>query len=103
MTVRRWIDRLNRAQQVIVSIGLAAALGALGRAVELWGGGSGGGGWFGYAPSTRITFTSGSPFLLRHPALDLLWWLLVIAVWVGASVWVFTDRAVDRPPPDPPQ
>ena len=102
MAVRRWINQLNRAQRVVLSIGLAAALVALGRAVELWGGGSGGG-WFGYSPNTHAIFTDGSPFLLRHPLLDLVWWLFLIAVWVAASVWLLTSQDVGRPPPDPPQ
>jgi len=46
--------------------------------------------------------SAGSPFLLRHPLLDLVWWLFLIAVWVGASVWLFTSPAVDRPSPEPP-
>ena len=86
----------------MVSIGLAAALVALGRSVEQWGGGSGDGGWFGYVPNTHAIFTGGSPFLLRHPVLDLIWWLFLIALWVGASVWLFTSRDVERPPPELP-
>jgi hypothetical protein len=102
--VRRWIDQLNRAQRIVPSIGLAAALVALGRAVELSGGGSSGG-WFGYAPSAPAPaiFTDGGPFLLRHPVLDVLWWLFLIALWVAASVWLFTSRHVGRPPPEPPR
>jgi hypothetical protein len=97
--VKRWINALNRAQRIVLSIGLAAALGAIGRSVELWGRGAVDGGWFGYAPNTHAIFTPNAAFLVRHPALDLLWWLFLVAVWAGASIWLFAQRESSSPPP----
>jgi len=97
--VKRWIELLSRAQRIVLSVGLAAALGAIGRSVEVWGRGPAAGGWFGYAPNTTVVFTPRGPFLLRHPALDLLWWLFLIALWVAASLWLFgAGRRGDVPP-----
>jgi hypothetical protein len=100
--VERRVGLLNRGQRVVLSIGLAAALGAVGRAVEVWGA-AGGGGWFGYAPGTRASFVPGQPFLLRHPALDLLWWLFLIGLWVAVSVRLFANDARQDEPPAPPR
>jgi len=83
--MRSLAGTLNRAQLSVLSIGAAVALVAVGRAAE----GAGRvpqGGWFAYTPLTAFPE---SPFLLRHPGLRLLMWLVLIGVWVALSLWLF--------------
>ncbi len=84
---------LNRAQQVVVSLGAAAALLALGRAAEN-AGNIRDCGWFAYAPMT--TFPD-PRFLYRHPGMRLLMWLVLIGVWAALSLWLFRTPARESP------
>lgn len=82
---RKWADRLNDAQRVVLSIGAGLALVVVGRAAGM-GGSHPDGGWFGYAPLTSLPE---QPFLDRHPGLRLLMWLVLIAAWIALSLWLF--------------
>lgn len=98
---KRSTDTLNTAQRIVVSLGAAAALIAVGRAAERTGS-TIDGGWFAYVPLTALPE---SPFIQRHPGLRLLMWLALIGVWVALSLWLFRTPAGQgsmTPSMDPP-
>ena len=73
-----WIDRMNLGQRIIVIISLGMAL-AVGGSYIVNGGGDSG--WVGYAPLTTAISVPG-----LSPALRLVVWLGLIAIWALASV-----------------
>lgn len=87
----------------MISVGFAVALLAVGQTAEHRGGDiSGDRIGIGYVP---LTAAPTLPFFLRHPGLHLLLWLLLVAVWVAVSLWLFRSRPgpIATPPvlPDP--
>lgn len=94
--MRSWAGNLNKAQHVVLSIGVAVALLAIGRAAES-AGSIRDGGWFAYSPLTGFPE---SPFLLRHPGLRLLMWLVLISIWVALSLWLFRRPGGEGREPD---
>ena len=93
--MKRRIELLSTGQRTVCIIGFAAALQAIGRTVELWGRGPTDGGWFGYAPNTRVVFGPSVPFLLRHGWLDLVWRLVLIGTWAAGSLYLLAVRRDD--------
>jgi heme/copper-type cytochrome/quinol oxidase subunit 1 len=86
----RFIDRLGRAQRVVIVIALGLALRTVGsfltsigrRAV----------GWYAYSPLTTRLLPGG--FALARPV-RLLIWLVLIAIWAAVSIPVL--RQVPAP------
>jgi hypothetical protein len=81
---------LNQSQRVVIVIGLAVALCALGD----WLTGLGSNlnyGWVAYAPlGNQDNFTG------LHPWVRLLIWIVLIAFWVAASLMLFKSRSPRR-------
>ena len=75
--------RLNRAQRIVVVIGLGVALGFFGGWVTALGSVSGAFGWTGYAPLRVATF---GPESGLHPWVRLVIWLALTVVWAGTSI-----------------
>jgi heme/copper-type cytochrome/quinol oxidase subunit 1 len=84
----RWIDRLSKAQRVVVVIALGIALGAVASYLTSLGVRSG---WYAYAPLTGQA--------LQPPGIGEPGWLRLI-IWLAAiSLWAFTSVMVLRPSP----
>lgn len=86
---------MNRAQRVVVTVGVGVALLSVGRSVELWQGASAGG-YFAYAPLSTEAYP-GAPFLVRHPGLRLVLWLVLALAWTVMSLRLFSDRPEPGP------
>jgi heme/copper-type cytochrome/quinol oxidase subunit 1 len=87
----RLIDRLSRAQRVVVVVALGLGLGTVGSYVVSLGG-TVRSGWYAYSPLTTQLYEPGTglPGWLR-----LIIWLGLIGLWAVASVGVL--RASPRP------
>ncbi|HEX9519281.1 MAG TPA: hypothetical protein VF940_24275, partial [Streptosporangiaceae bacterium] len=78
------IDRLSKAQRVVVVVALGLALAAVGRYLVSLGGGLGFGHcWYSPLTSSPVALGTGLPAWLR-----LIIWLALIGLWVLASVRV---------------
>ena len=78
-----WIDRLTKAQRVVVVIALGLALGTVGSYLVR---GSGVAfGWTGYAPLTSQIYGLG---IGPRPWLRVIIWLVLISLWALGSVRV---------------
>jgi hypothetical protein len=89
----RLIDRLGRAQRVVLVVALGLALGTAGSYLVSLGGGVRSG-WYAYSPLTSSLYapSTGLPAWLR-----LVIWLGLIALWALASIRVMrpsSGRAV---------
>jgi hypothetical protein len=84
----RFIERLAKAQRVVVVIGLGLALGAVGNYLVSLGSGLHRG-WTGYAPLQGQAV----PGIGMAPWLRLIIWLALIALWALTSIRLL------RPPP----
>lgn len=80
---------LNRAQRVVVVIGLALALGSLGGWLTVLGSHPPNG-WVAYSP-----LSSGNLFGGLHPWVRLVIWLLLVAVWVASSTALLRTRSAE--------
>jgi hypothetical protein len=72
-----WIDRMNLGQRIIVIVCLGIALTVAGSYIV----DRGDTGWFGCAPLTGAVYEPGP-----SPAIRLIVWLGLIAIWALASV-----------------
>jgi heme/copper-type cytochrome/quinol oxidase subunit 1 len=88
----RWIDRLSKAQRVVVIIALGLALAIVASYLTSLGTRAG---WYAYAPLTGQAFPppgSGEPGWLRA-----IIWLAAVSLWAAASVTTLRqspDRSV---------
>ncbi len=69
-------------QRVVLIVALAAALRLVGLFIVSGASSDPGGGWFGYVPLSRPVF------LPPGGAGPLLVWLVLVAAWAMASVWL---------------
>jgi heme/copper-type cytochrome/quinol oxidase subunit 1 len=82
----RWIDKLSKAQRVVVVIALAVALGAIASYLTSLGTRFG---WYAYSPLTGQRY--------QPPGNDLPGWLRLV-IWLAAiGLWAFASVAVLRP------
>lgn len=87
------IDRLGKAQRVVVVIALGLALYAVGSYLVALG--SGALGWYAYAPLTTGPYLPGRGL---HAWLRVIIWLVVICTWALASVRVLRPALDDAGP-----
>jgi hypothetical protein len=80
----RWIDRLTKAQRVVVVVAFGLALGTVGSYLVSLGSGVAFG-WYGYAPLTSQFYGLGRGL---HPWLRLIIWLVLIGLWALGSLRV---------------
>jgi hypothetical protein len=99
-TARRWqsvnVSRTRSfelAQRIVVSLGLAAALAALGRYLETLEHPRVDFGWFAYAP---LSSSDPAPFHPLSPAVHLAIWGGISLVWALASVALLRGYALGR-------
>ncbi len=90
-------SRLNRAQRIVMVVGLGIACYFFGAWVTSRGTGwpGGGTGWTGYAPLTNPYDT---PNLIGglHPWVRMVIWLVLVLVWVVASVLLLRSRTAPK-------
>lgn len=79
----RHLDRLGLAQRIVLVIGVAFALLALGAFSVSIRNPTGNFGWFGYAPPARRILVEDTALA---PWQELLIWLGLVAVWTTASI-----------------
>ena len=92
---------MNRSQQVVVCVAVGATLVVVGLGLERVGSPLSGGGWFNYAPSNGVLYSSGY-WPAEHPWLRMGLWLLLVWVWAGFSLLLFRARRRDADAaPDP--
>jgi hypothetical protein len=84
----------NRAQRVVMVVGLGVGLYALGGWITTRGT-LGASGWVAYAPLTN-TLNSPDGISGLHPWVRLLIWLLLILVWVVASAFLLRSQPVHK-------
>lgn len=84
---------LNRGQRIVIVIGMAAALSALGGWITTRGGGRQFG-WVAYAPLSNTYNTPEGPGGL-HPWVRLVIWLALIMVWAITSVLVLRSQGTN--------
>jgi hypothetical protein len=77
----RAIDRLSQPQRVVIVTALGLVLATVGSFVTSLG--SGGAGWYAYAPLTSAGFLPGGGLASW---LRLIIWLALIAIWAAASL-----------------
>jgi len=85
----RVIDRLSKAQRVVVVVALGLALGVIGTYLISLSGGIRSG-WYGYAP---LTATIQAPGAGLAAWLQLVIWLALIGAWALASIRVLRPAA----------
>ena len=84
------MNRLAPGQRIVVVVGIGAALLFAGDFLTSFGSFTG---WTGYAPLSRAPFGVPGPL---QPWQQLLIWLVLVAVWVGVSLFILRPR--DRRP-----
>ena len=88
---------MNQAQRIVLVIALGLALFAVAGAVNLVLLDRVGAGWFDYAPNTGVTTSQTDTYYVVPTDRDVLEqagiWLLALATWAGASVWILRNRA----------
>ena len=85
------VRRLNVPQRIVIVVGLGLALLVFGDWAMTWGTHSADFGWVGYAPLTNAIYAPGR----LHPWVRMVIWLVLIAVWMVASVFVLRARKPD--------
>ena len=90
----RWIDRLSKAQRIVIVVALGMAFWAVGSyLVSL--GGAGRFGWYAYSPLTGAAQAPGTGL---SAWLRLIIWLGLIALWALASVKVLRPSPTQAAP-----
>jgi hypothetical protein len=84
---------LNRAQRIVIVVGLGFGLLTLGRWVTVLHSGVASG-WVAYAPLSNTVNTS--PGAL-HPWVQLVVWLVLALVWVIASLLLLRSPSTSKP------
>ena len=82
------VVRLNIPQRIVIVVGLGFALMVFGDWAMTWGTHSADFGWVGYAPLSNAIYAPGR----LHPWVRMVIWLVLIAVWIVASVFVLRAR-----------
>jgi hypothetical protein len=94
---------VNTAQRIVLVIALGIALVAIAGAVNLLMLDRVGPGWFAYAPNTGVTFSPSETDTYFAVATDRSImeqagvWLLALATWAGASLWLLRTRPQGGP------
>lgn len=89
----RWIDRLGKAQRVVVVVALGLALGTVGSYLVSLGSGIAVG-WYAYSPLTAAQYP---PSRGLAAWLRLIVWLVLIGLWAVASVRVLRPKSESGP------
>ena len=94
---------MNTAQRIVLVIALGIGLVAIAGTVNIVMLDRVGPGWFAYAPNTGVTFSpsqTDSYFVVptdRSIIEQGAVWLLALATWAGASVWLLRTRPQGGP------
>jgi len=83
-----WIDKLSKAQRVVIVVALGAAFLSIGSFILSLGQHGVAFGWTGYAPFT-------TPSVGRPAWLDLIVWLALTCLWAAASIRVLRPSGED--------
>jgi hypothetical protein len=91
---------VNTAQRIVLVVALGIALFAIAGAANLLMDYPSANGWFAYAPNTGVTAQIDDYYIVVDDGVVMRQagvWLLALATWAGASVWLLRSRPQGGP------